>query len=53
MKLEENDGVTYLLPPPPITFGNSWRVKHNTENNTMELQKYESSAWVPKFTFTL
>jgi hypothetical protein len=35
-----------------INFGNSWRLQHNTLDDTMELQHYESDAWVPKFTYT-
>lgn len=48
-----NFSPSYAPPLPPVTFGKSWRVKHNPGNDTMELQSYESGEWVPKFTFTL
>jgi hypothetical protein len=35
-----------------VNFGNSWRFSLNYVNDSMELQHFESSTWVPKFTYT-
>jgi len=35
-----------------INFGNKWRLQLNSVDDTMELQHFESSTWVPKFTYS-
>jgi len=35
-----------------INFGNKWRLQLNSSDDTMELQHFESSTWVSKFTYT-
>ena len=35
-----------------INFGDKWRFQHDTVNDTMELQHYESGNWVSKFSYT-
>lgn len=34
-----------------INFGDKWRFKHDTVNDTIELQHYETGNWVSKFTY--
>ena len=47
-----NTSVFTMVDSTSINFGDSWRFHLNSVNDTMELQHYESNAWVPKFTYT-
>lgn len=47
-----NANVFTKMDSTSVNFGNGWRLQHNTVDDTMELQHFESSTWVPKFTYT-
>jgi hypothetical protein len=50
--LVANANVFTKIDSSSINFGDKWRFKHDTVNDTVELQHYESNAWVTKFTYT-
>ena len=35
-----------------VVFSNTWRLKHDSSDDTMKIERYNGSAWVTKFTFT-
>jgi len=47
-----NSNIFTQVDSTSVNFGNKWRFHHDVANDAVELQHYEGSTWVPKFSYT-